>query len=275
MRGPQWDYNTQQYQVDRSSEEYYTHMKPPRSDSDIKQDPQQLMNGHAQSHATPSTSQSTNRPLPQSRHSQSQSPIKPPSGISMQMPPSGHTVDQRVSQNQRRLSGASGAAATPSQGGPMSLPQNSNPNYNPSPQQHHQQMYNPPPPNQYQQQQHQQQQPQQFNPAQFLAMQQQHQQQQGQNPNQGPGMMNPALLMQAQQRLQQQARGGQGQGPVQGVNMASLMAGHGPGQGQGQGQQTPGWNPNMGLSPAMMQSMGVGMGGGGSVGGGAGWNGGQ
>ena len=273
MRGPQWDYNTQQYQVDRSSEEYYTHMKPPRSDSDIKQDPQQLMNGHAQSHATPSTSQSTNRPLPQSRHSQSQSPIKPPSGISMQMPPSGHTVDQRVSQNQRRLSGASGAAATPSQGGPMSLPQNSNPNYNPSPQQHHQQMYNPPPPNQYQQ--HQQQQPQQFNPAQFLAMQQQHQQQQGQNPNQGPGMMNPALLMQAQQRLQQQARGGQGQGPGQGVNMASLMAGHGPGQGQGQGQQTPGWNPNMGLSPAMMQSMGVGMGGGGSVGGGAGWNGGQ
>jgi hypothetical protein len=267
MRGPQWDYNTQQFLVDRSSEDYYTHMKPPRSDTNIKQDPQ-LMNGNV--HATPSSSQSANRSLPTR---QSSSPVKPPMGM-MQPPPGPH--------DQRRMS-MTGNQQTPQSG------QIPGPGYHPSPhqQQQHQQMY-PTPPNQYQQQHQQQpQQQQQFNPAQFLAMQQQQQQQSSPNqhpnqtPIQSPGMMNPALLMQAQQRLQAQARGGQGQGQGQGVNMASLMAGHGHGQNPQQGQaQAPAWNPNMGLSPAMMQSMGVGMGGGGSTAGGpmlggSGWTGGQ
>lgn len=316
-RGPQWDYSTQQHLVDRSSDNYYTHMKPPRTD-DIRsgrdrrqstnagpsQPPpqQQLTNGHAPvpAHATPSSTQSMHRPLP--AHRQSSSPVKPTMPITAEppMPPSGHP--------ERRLSGAqSGSNHTqPGQAGP---PPNFAQAYNqqhslgmsPHTQQQQQQgMYqpihangHPPPPQQSSQMQ--------IDPAQLLAFQQHQQMQrqaqaqaqaqgQGQNqanPGSNPNMMNPAALMQAQQRLQQQAQQqranggsgtgqGQAQGQGQGINMAALMAQaqaqqgiQGQGQGQGQNQ----WNPNMGLSPAMMQSMGGPMLGAG--GGGAGWNGGQ
>lgn len=39
QRGPQWDYNTQSYQINRSSADYYTHRQPPRSDDDARPNP--------------------------------------------------------------------------------------------------------------------------------------------------------------------------------------------------------------------------------------------
>jgi len=62
-RGPQWDYNTQIYQIDRSSSDHYTHMSKPHSNTEFKVDPAEegvrrgTANGHE--HQTPGASSSS------------------------------------------------------------------------------------------------------------------------------------------------------------------------------------------------------------------------
>lgn len=273
LRGPQWDYNTQLFLVDKSSPHYYTHGKPPPEDEEERVQPQKAGSNGVEAHAVDhSSASSSSRPLPP--HRQSSSPAKPtpvperrpsatPSTYSMPLPPQTTTphAQNAPTPTPHMGNGMNGASPSPHAMASGHLPPHlQHPGYAGSPSQpQHQQ----PPP--------------QFNQAQWLALQAQHQHQQQQG-GAGPGGMNTALLMQAQQRLQQQQQqqrqasggAGAGGGGGGGFNMAALM-----GQGQGQGQGGQPWNPAMGMSPAMLQGMAGQSGQGGPMLSGGGWNGGQ